>query len=132
MQDQYIDLKAGNTLELVCSQPDYGYSAVTQYSAQMSLTEDFAQAYDLESVDKTVARMAIKQQQICDGIVELHGFADAEEFNEYYAADPYEKIYFRAIAQLDGVESSKIVSNVVSYNYIKSFYSVAEPAASTS
>lgn len=127
MQDQYIDLKAGNTLELVCSQPDYGYSAVTQYSAQMSLTEDFTQAYDLESVDKTVARMAIKQQQICDGVVELHGFADAEEFNAYYANNPYEKIYFRAIAQLDGVESSKIVSNVVSYNYIKSFYSVAEP-----
>jgi len=127
MQDQYIDLAAGQTLELVCSQPDYGYSAITQYSAQMSLTEDFAQVYELESVDKTLASMKVKQDNVCNGIVELHGFADADQFNAYYEANPYEKIYFRAVAQLDGVESSKIVSNVVSYNYLKPYYSVATP-----
>lgn len=127
MQDQYIDLAPGQTIELVCSQPDYGYSAVTQYSAQMSLTEDFAQAYDLESVDKTLAKMSIKQDNVCNGIVELHGFANADEFNAYYEGKPYEKIYFRAVAQLDGVESSKIVSNVVAYNYLKPYYSVPSP-----
>lgn len=127
MQDQYIDLAADNTIELVCSQPNYGYSAITQYSAQMSLTEDFAKVYDLESADKTLARMAIKQGDVCNGIVELAGFTTEEEFAEYYAKNPYQKVYFRAVAQLDGVESSKIISNVVAYNHLKPYYSVAQP-----
>ncbi len=35
MQEQYIELQEGNTIELVASQPDYGYSAVADYSAEM-------------------------------------------------------------------------------------------------
>ena len=42
MQNQYIELQEGDVLELVCSQPNYGYSAVANYSAEVSLTEDFA------------------------------------------------------------------------------------------
>lgn len=126
MQDQYIELTQGQTLELVCSQPDYGYSAVTQYSAQMSLTEDFAKVYDLESVDKTVARMMVKQDDVNNGIVELGGFESEDDFNAYYAANPWQKVYFRAIARLDGVEGSEIVSNVVAYNYLKPNYSVPQ------
>ena len=38
MQDQYIDLTAGNMLELVSSQPDYVVATIAQYSPEMSLT----------------------------------------------------------------------------------------------
>ena len=127
MQDQYITLAPKQTLTLECSQPDYGYSAVTQYSAQMSLTEDFTNCYDLESKDGTLAAMAIDQEKIALGICELAGIEDEAQFNEKFGANPYTKIYFRAIAQLDGVESSKITSNVVYYNYIAPYFAVPVP-----
>ncbi|MDE5573154.1 MAG: SusE domain-containing protein [Muribaculaceae bacterium] len=38
LQNQYYQLEEGNTIELTCSQPDYGYSAIVQYSVEVSLT----------------------------------------------------------------------------------------------
>ena len=35
MADQYINLTPGEVIELACSQPDYGYAAVADYSAEM-------------------------------------------------------------------------------------------------
>ena len=127
MQDQYIALTEGQTLELSCSQPNYGYSAVTQYSAQMSLTEDFAQAYDLEAVNPTQAQISLNQAKIALGMCELAGVNDDKSYQEVWNGDPQPmKVYFRAIAQLQGVESSKIVSNVVSYNCIKPYLAVPQ------
>ncbi|MDE6287240.1 MAG: SusE domain-containing protein [Muribaculaceae bacterium] len=127
MSDQYIDLQDGNSLQLVCSQPDYGYSAVTQYSAQMSLTEDFAVAYDLDNMAPTTAVMAVKQADVAVGLMELHNIADQESFDAIYGTNPYEKVYFRAVAQLKGVENSKIVSNVVAYNHVKPYFAIKLP-----
>lgn len=128
MQDQYIELQSGNTLELVASQPDYGYSAVAQYSAEMSLTEDFATAYALESVDKTLARMNLSQEAVATGICELLGVTDEDTYNAKFpnGMTP-QKVYFRAICELDGVDGSRIVSNVVSYNNLKGYLAVPVP-----
>ena len=127
MQDQYIDLNEAGTIELACSQPDYGYSAVAQYSAQMSLDEDFTGVYDLPSVDGTLARMQIKQSDVALGICELSGVADLDAFNAQFGDGKYIKVFFRAVAQLDGVEGSAITSNVVYYNYIKPYFAVPVP-----
>lgn len=130
MQDQYIDLQEGNTLELTSSQPDYGYSAVAEYSAEMSLTEDFAEAYELETTPDTkhLARFMIPQQNIAIGILELQNITDQEGFDARYPDGMgYEKIYFRAVCQLPGVEGSRIVSNVVSYNHVKGYFAVPVP-----
>lgn len=128
MQEQYIELQEGNTIELVASQPDYGYSAVADYSAEMSLTEDFSELYQLDVTDKHQARMTLKQEQIATGICELSGVKDADSFAAKFpnGMEPM-KIYFRAICQLDGVESSRIVSNVVSYNNLKGYFAVPVP-----
>lgn len=128
MQDQLIELAAGSTLELVSSQPNYGYSAVASYSAQMSLTEDFADFRELSALDKTQARMTLKQEDIALYLCELHGIDSEESYAEKYpdGMQP-EKVYFRAVCQLDGVEDSKIISNVVSYNQIKGYFAVAVP-----
>ena len=126
MEDQYIDLTEGNTLELVCSQPNYGYSAVTQYSAEMSLTEDFAESYELIPVNNTLARMTYKQEDIAVGLCELYGIDSEDTYNTKFPNGmEYDKVYFRAVAQLEGVESSKITSNVVAYNHLKGYFAVA-------
>lgn len=54
MQNQYIELANTSVVELVCSQPDYGYSAVAQYSAQMSLTPDFAEFREITPAQPTL------------------------------------------------------------------------------
>lgn len=129
MADQYIDLAETNaTLQLVCSQPDYGYSAVTQYTAQMSLTSDFAKVYDLEPVNKTTTNLFVKQSDVAVGMMELQDIKDQETYDEIYNVDhQYDKVYFRVVAQLAGVESSKITSNVVSYNNIKPYFAIKLP-----
>lgn len=128
MQDQYIELEAGNTLELVSSQPDYGYSAVATYSGEMSLTEDFASVIQLKATDSHQARMFFKQEDIASGICELEGLTDTETYNERYPNGmDFRKVYFRAVCQLDGVEGTLIKSNVVSYNYLKPYFAVAVP-----
>lgn len=128
MQDQYIELQEGNTLELVASQPDYGYSAVAVYSAEMSLTEDFSASYALAPSNKNLARMTLSQSEIATGLCELTGVTDAESYAEKFP-DGMEamKVFFRAICELDGVEGSRIVSNVVSYDKLKGYFAVSVP-----
>lgn len=128
MEDQYIDLHEGNTLELVASQPDYGYSAVAQYGVEMSLTENFADPYYVTPLEPTLARMSLKQEDIALGMCTLLGIESEDMFNEMYPTGmPYMKVYFRATCQLDGVESSKITSNTVAYNNIKGYFAVQTP-----
>ena len=128
MQDQYIDLTPGNTIELVSSQPDYGFSAVANYSAQMSLTEDFAKVYDLEPKVKNLARMNIDQEKVALGIMELSGVTDEETFAQVFPDGmDYTKVYFRAVCQIPDVEGTTITSNVVSYDHIKGYFAVPVP-----
>lgn len=129
MQDQYIDLQAGNTLELVSSQPDYGMATTPEYRAQMSLSEDFAASYDLTPASKVLARMQIPQSQIALGLMELLGVTDEDTFKAVFPTGeiPYKKIYFRGICEIPGVEGTKITSNVVAYNNIKGYFAVPVP-----
>lgn len=123
MADQYINLQEGSVLELVCSQPDYGYSAVANYSAEMSLTEDFAESRALEAKNSTQARMQLDQAAIAVALCELNGF-DSED--NYKDLGP-QKVYFRAVCQLNNVPDTRIVSNVVAYNHIKGYFAIPTP-----
>lgn len=124
LQDQLLTLTPEGTFELTCSQPDYGYSAVTEYSVDASLTADFAKFENIRSTGTaTTARMVYKDEDLAIAIGKLHGYNTKDD----YVDNGPEKIYFRAVAQLAGVESSRIVSNVVSLNKVQSYYAVKEP-----
>ena len=70
--------------------------------------------------------MTYKQEDVALGLCELLGIDSEDTFNEMYPNGmDYEKVYFRATAQLEGVESSKITSNVVTYNNLKGYFAVA-------
>ena len=56
-------------------------------------------------------------------LCELHGFVDESTYQDI----PAEKVYFRAVARLTGVESSEIRSNVVSLNKVKLYFAVPTP-----
>lgn len=128
MADQYIELQAGNVLELVASQPNYGYSAVANYSAEMSLTQDFSTVYALKSTDASQARITVKQADVATGICDLSGVSDEETMASVFPDGiPAMPVYFRAVCELDGVEGSRIVSNVVTYNHVQGYFAVPVP-----
>ncbi|MGM9843719.1 MAG: SusE domain-containing protein [Muribaculaceae bacterium] len=124
LQNQYLELTEDGTFELTCSQPDYGYSAIVNYSAEVSLTEDFANCKEIASKGSgTTARMTFGCADLALVLCELHGFVDEETYQDL----PAEKVYFRAVARLTGVESSEIRSNVVSLNKVKLYFAVPTP-----
>ena len=124
LQDQYLELTEDGTFELSCSQPDYGYAAVVNYSAEVSLTEDFANCKEITSKGTgTTAKMTFSSADLALALCELHGFVDESTFQDIDA----EKVYFRAVARLTGVESSEIRSNVVSLNKVKLYFAVPTP-----
>lgn len=128
MADQLIELQDGNILELTCSQPDYGFAAAAVYSAQMSLTEDFTESYDLTPMSDGSAKMQIPQGDIATGYCELKGIKSEEDFQTLYPNGfSVTPIYFRAVCQIAGIENSRIESNVVAYNQILPFFNVAVP-----
>lgn len=132
MQDLYIELTEENTLELTTSgQPDYGYSAVAVYGAQMALSNDFSnpdKVYDLVPTNENLSKITLKQEDIAQGICELLGL-DSEETYSTMFPDGFKSmpVYFRASCHLEGVEGSEVVSNVVSYNNILPYFAVSSP-----
>lgn len=124
LANEQFTLTPETVLELTCSQPDYGFSAITQYGVQVSLAEDFADYRDVQAEGTgTTARMFVKGSNVAVALCELHGWASRDEY-----VDPgLEKIYFRVTAELAGIENSRMVSNVVSYNKVQSYYAVLEP-----
>lgn len=123
MENTDVVLQPKGVIEFACSQPDYGYAAVTTYSMQMSLTEDFASAYDLTVTHATKAVFTVKQEEVATGLCVLRG-ADSEET---YPGDYDDVVYFRATASLSGVEGSAINSNVVKLNKVKGYFAIPVP-----
>ena len=118
-----VYLAPGNTLEVTCSQPDYGYSAVTNYSLDMSLTEDFTTDADgnanyktVSAKNKTLAKIDVPTADISTAVLELLGINTFEQFPEEGVAPT--TVYVRALAQLNGVESSKIYSNTIKLVFV--------------
>lgn len=125
MADETIQLAPGQTLEFTCSQPDYGYSAVTQYSLEMALDKDFTSPLPLTPARPTSPVISISQADLATAMCELHGFTSEDNYQEL----PPEPVYFRATAQIGGIESSLITSNVVSLNQVKMYFAVKVPGS---
>lgn len=128
MQDEYIALSDAEdaTIELVASQPDYGYAATARYAAQISLTEDFAKFEEVAAVGTTgnTARFSISQFDMAIALCSLKGLKAEDEATAVF---DYEKVYVRAVSRLAGIPSSEVVSNVVAFNNVKGFFAVASP-----
>ena len=120
--DQYLQLTQGNSFEVTCTQPDYGYAATATYGMQVSLTEDFADYRSLTPVNPGLARIEILDQDLALALCELHGFTASN-----YQDLPAEKIYLRATCEIKGIEGTECVSNVITLNNVKFYLAIMEP-----
>ena len=124
LASQYYELAPGGTVELTCSQPNYGYSAITNYSIEVALTDNFTTDEDgnanyITIKAGTTARMSISASDLATAICQLNGINDYASYPE--AGIPAEPIYIRALASLSGVESSAIHSNVIKLDQVKAY-----------
>ena len=65
---QYYQLSPEGVLELTCSQPDYGIGTVVNYSAEISLTEDFADSRAIINTNGASATIALSEEAISTAI----------------------------------------------------------------
>lgn len=125
LQTQYLNLTEGNTFELTASQPDYGYAAIADYSAEVSLNENFSTFEPLATTGASLhsACMVFNDADLAVALCKLHGFDSEETYQDV----PAERVYFRAVCKLNGVEGSEIKSNVVYLDKVKFYFAVPQP-----
>ncbi|MDE5568533.1 MAG: SusE domain-containing protein [Muribaculaceae bacterium] len=125
MAESVYILHAGDVVEFTCSQPNYGYSAVTNYAVDFSTEEEFVDAtedapanyFTVTPVNSTSAKLQLSAEDIAKGICTRHG---VETFVDYPEGGiPAEAAYVRVRAWLTGVASSAIVSNTVALGGIE-------------
>ncbi|WP_373731247.1 SusE domain-containing protein, partial [Bacteroides heparinolyticus] len=64
------DLTNSESVELTCSQPDFGYTAPVVYSVETSLTEDFKEVVKLDT-KYTTAKMAVDASEMALAVTNL-------------------------------------------------------------
>lgn len=123
MAEQYYELTPDGQLVFTCSQPNYGFTASVTYGIQISLTQDFAEYYDVAAIDPTSALITVKSSEVATGICVLRGIdSDANWVDE-----PARALYVRAIAQLGTHASTFIASNVITLKQVKGYFAVPMP-----
>lgn len=124
------DMTDKETFNLNCSQPDYGYSAICEYSALVSLNPD-APIEDwkaLPNENSSSAQMAIKTYELGVAINQLLNVVDAADFDARNLYNQEFKCYFKAVCEIPGIEGSRIVSsNTVTYNKVMINYAEKLP-----
>lgn len=128
MQDQYLLLTEDGTFEIVCNgQPDYGFSAITNYGAEVSLTEDFAESKTLTPTGTgTLSRMTFKAEDLAIAMCQLNGVTSEDD----YVDMGEQKVYFRGTASISGIPSSYVTTaNTVTLNRVQAYFALPQPGA---
>ena len=121
-QKQYIDLQATPTVNLTCSQPEYGFAAAASYFAQVSLTEDFT---DFIEIDEAYSKcdMDVNAEAIAQAICKLRGVTSEDDYTD----EPARTVYFRVRVKILDYEETNIISNVVSCEKVKGYFALKLP-----
>ena len=125
------DLAKGATLNLTCSQPDYGYTASVVYQVQVSIDPNFKQNTEVgQGVDyKTLAASYTSANMNVDG-VELNNAVVKLYQNSHNGADPTGlniPVYIRLRAHVDFTDNTYINSNVIELPRTQVSYVAATP-----
>lgn len=140
-QNSSLDLTKSDFIELVCSQPDYGFTAATTYQVQVSLDGKFETPFDAKQitgdyvtvdVDFTNTRIQLDAEDMAVAITQLRSVvltAEKPEIteDEMRAMFPFEtSAYVRLKASLTNSGKGEIYSNVVTFANMNVPYSLPE------
>lgn len=127
-ENNTYDLANATSLELTCSQPNYGgMPLMVRYYVQVSLTEDFASYKEL-ATSYTTAKMAVDAGEINDAMVEL--FQEANPDTDYPATP--RPLYIKLRAVIDGTDNmGETYSNVITLPSVLASYQAPEATFET-
>ena len=127
-ENNTYDLANATSLELTCSQPNYGgMPLMVRYYVQVSLTEDFASFREL-ATSYTTAKMAVDAREINDAMVEL--FQEANPDTDYPATP--RPLYIKLRAVIDGTDNmGETYSNVITLPSVLASYQAPEATFET-
>ncbi|MCD8297581.1 MAG: SusE domain-containing protein [Prevotella sp.] len=117
------DLSKTETVTLTCSQPDYGYPAITIYEVQVAIDQSFATYTTLET-SYTTAKMDLDGVELNNTIVNLYQQANG-------GADPSGvifPIYIRLQAHVSGTDNTYCYSNTISLSKVAVSYVATVPS----
>lgn len=125
------DLAKGSTLNLTCSQPDYGYTAPVIYQVQVSIDPNFKQNtevgqgvdYKTLAASYTSANMNVDDVELNNAVVKLYQ-------NANNGADPTGQnipVYIRLRAHVDFTDNTYINSNVIELPHTQVSYVASTP-----
>lgn len=120
-----IDLAHSSTVNLTCSQPDYGFPAHTVYTVEVSLNPDMSNATTLAQ-EFTSAKLALNAEDLAVTLTNMECDLGKKD-TDFPMTIP---VYFRAKATMyaespaDSVHGTTITSNVVALNKVYLNYSL--------
>lgn len=110
------DMKTTETIELTCSQPDYGFPASTSYSVQVSLEPEFTETTEESTANYIelattypTAKMEVTGTEINTAMLDLW---TAKNEGIDFPTDPI-SIYIRLKAVITGGNRGKCLSNII-------------------
>jgi len=111
------DLKNTETVQLTCSQPDYGFTAVTTYRVQVA-TESSFENFTILPTFYNSAKMDVSASEMAVALVNLLDITDEANF----PTDPF-PVYVRLSAELsDG--SHQVLSNIITLPKVKGYFAL--------
>ena len=106
------DLAHSTTIELTCSQPDYGFTAATSYAVEVSLTGNFdGKESTVLATTYSTARMNVDVNEFASALTALAMAADETLTEEDFPMTT--EVYVRLIASLTASGKGEIASNAV-------------------
>lgn len=137
LASQYYELTPDGTIDLTCTQPDYGAQVVTTYQVEASLDRDFksvAQNFDGSGAAPDFVsvpgkynstRMQISADMLARSISMLRGIKTLDEYdlvNTVYDGP----VYIRLVAQVADLDYTKITSNIIELQHVLGYRCVLE------
>lgn len=115
------DLTNSKSIELTCSQPDFGYTAPTIYSVEVSLNQDFAEPVKLDT-KYTTAKMDVDASEMALAVTNL-AVAQGKVEADFPITT---SVYVRIIAELASATEtiSSITSNVINLPSVKTDFAL--------
>lgn len=117
------DLEHSTTLELTCSQPDYGFTAATSYAVEVSLTNVFdGKESVVLGTTYSTARMNVDVAEFAAALTSLATAADPDLTEEDFPM--VTEVYVRLVAKLTNSGKGEIASNVIILPNVRMHYAL--------
>lgn len=109
-----IDLENSNTIQLTCSQPDYGFPASTTYTVEVSLNADMSAAAEVATA--TTAKIDVDASVLASTLTTLQVEAGKTEADFPMTIPAYFRVK-AAMTTKEGavIEGTEILSNIISF-----------------